>query len=87
MIDFIIYFFLKYTYLFISLSFLVKIFLFIKHRNKKWKIIDFLYFNQVNIKFTPNSERAKIKRIQNVLSLVILILIVVQVLSVLLFLQ
>jgi hypothetical protein len=85
MIDLSIYVFLSYTYVFIAILFLVKIVLFLKHRNKNWTITQFIFFTETNIKFTTNSERSKLKKTQNFLSAVILFLLVIQILSVLLF--
>ena len=85
MLDAIIYFLLKYTYVFISILFIIKFFLFFKHKNKNWTIMQFLYFHPVNIKLTANIERAKSKRTQNTLSIFILILLVIQVFLVMFF--
>lgn len=78
MLDATIYFLLNYTYVIIGLLFLLKTILFIRHKNKNWRLSEFLYFNQLNIRFTPNLERAKLKRLQNFLSYIILFLLVVQ---------
>lgn len=84
MLDNIIWFILRYTYIIIGVIFLVKAYLFIRHRNKNWRFTEFFYFNQVNIKYTSTAERAKLKRIQNILSVVILTLLIVQLLSIVL---
>ena len=82
MLDTIIWFILRYTYVIIGAIFLVKAYLFVRHRNKYWRFTEFFYFNQVNIKYTSTAERAKLKRIQNTLSVVILALLIVQLLSI-----
>ena len=79
MIDSIIYFLLKYFYLLAGVLLLVKILLFIKNKNKRWTVLQFLYFNSVNIQFTESAERAKVKRIQNLLSIAILIILFLQI--------
>ena len=85
MLDYIIYFILKYTYLISGMIFLVKTYLFVRYKNKNWRFYEFFYFNQVNIKYTSTNERAKMKRTQNVLSFTIFILLIIQLLSILLF--
>ncbi len=85
MLDYIIYFILKYTYIISAVIFLVKIFFFLRYKNKNWRFSEFLYFNQINIKYTSTVERAKMKRTQNVLSIVILSLLLLQLLSLALF--
>jgi hypothetical protein len=65
MLDFFIFLLLKYTYVLAAILFLVKIFLFVKNKNKNWTISQFLFFNPTNIQFTPNAGRAKLKRMQN----------------------
>jgi len=79
MIDSIIYFLLKYFYLLAGVLLLVKILLFIKNKNKRWTVLQFLYFDPVNIQFTESAERAKVKRIQNLLSIAILIILFLQI--------
>lgn len=78
MLDVIIYFFLKYCYVLAVLLFLIKIFLFIKNKNKNWTTLQFFYFNSMNIQFTPKVERARLKRIQNQLSIAIIITLAIQ---------
>ena len=78
MLDSIIYFLLKYTFVFTAVLFVVKFLLFIRHKNKHWTIIDFFYFNEINIKFTQNVERVRLKKIQNSLSITILVLLILQ---------
>ena len=85
MLDYIIYFILKYTYIITAAIFLVKAFLFIRYKNKKWRFAEFIYFNQVNIKYTSTAERAKAKRIQNTLSVIIFVFLIIQLLSIALF--
>ena len=85
MLDFIIFLLLKYTYVLAVILFLVKVFLFAKNKNKNWTVIQFLYFNPTNIQFTPNAERARLKRVQNQLSIAIVILLAIQIGSVVLF--
>ena len=45
----------------------------------------FLYFNPSNIQFTPNPERAKLKRMQNQLSIAIMIFLTIQIVGKVLF--
>lgn len=85
MLDFIIYFLLNYTYVLAAALFLIKSFLFVKNKNKNWTIAQFLYFNPSNIQFTPSPERARLKRVQNQLSIVTIILIVIQLVGKVLF--
>ncbi|MCW3080669.1 MAG: hypothetical protein JWR87_2099 [Segetibacter sp.] len=79
MLDFIIFLLLKYTYVLAAVLFLVKIFLFLKNKNKNWTMSQFLFFNPTNIQFTPNAERAKLKRVQNQLSIAIIVLLAIQI--------
>ena len=79
MFDIFIYFILKYIYLFSVVLFLIKIYLFVKNRNKNWTIAHFLYFNPNTIHYSSNEVRAKLKRIQNHLSFAIIIILVVQI--------
>ncbi len=74
MLDSIIYFLLKYIYVIAAVLFLIKILLFLKNNNKHWTVSQFLYFNPSNTQFTQNAERAKVKRIQNLLSIAIIII-------------
>ena len=60
MLDFIIYFLLKYTYLLAAVLFLIKSFLFVKNKNKNWTMSQFLYFNPSNIQFTPGQEHQQV---------------------------
>jgi len=85
MLDFIIYFLLKYTYLLAAVLFLIKSFLFVKNKNKNWTMSQFLYFNPSNIQFTPDPERARLKRVQNQLSIAIIIFLVIQIVGKVLF--
>lgn len=85
MLDLILYFLLKYTYLLAAALFAVKIILFLKHKNKNWTLLQFIYFNQINIRLTSNSDRARLKKLQNSLSIAIVILLAIQILSVLFF--
>jgi hypothetical protein len=85
MLDIIIYFFLKYSYLIAVLLFLIKIFLFFKNKNKNWTVVEFLYFKPTNIQFTSNAERAKLKKVQNQLSIAIIVFLVIQVVVALIF--
>jgi hypothetical protein len=85
MLDLIIYFFLKYSYLIAVFLFLIKIFLFFKNKNKNWRVIEFLYFKPTNIQFTSNVERAKLKKVQNQLSVAIIVFLVIQVIVALIF--
>lgn len=43
MLDLIIYFLLKYTYVLAAVLFLIKSFLFVKNKNKNWKVNQFLF--------------------------------------------
>lgn len=79
MLDLIISFFLNYSYAIAALLFLIKILLFFKNKNKNWTLVEFLYFKSSNIQFTSNSERVKLKRVQNQLSIAILVFLVIQV--------
>ena len=85
MLDYIIYFILKYTYIISAVIFLLKVFLFLRYKNKNWRFGEFLYFNQINIKYTSTVERAKMKRTQNALSIIIVALLFLQLLSLVLF--
>ena len=79
MLDIIISFFLKYSYAIAALLFLIKVFLFFKNKNKNWTVIEFLYFKSSNIQFTSNSERIKLKKVQNQLSIAIIVFLVIQI--------
>jgi len=85
MLDLIIYILVKYTYVVATFFFVVKIILFFRHKNKNWTFLEFLYFNEVNIKFTSKAERVRHKRQQNLLSIIILTLLIVQLVAILLF--
>ncbi len=85
MVDVVIYFLIRYTYVLAAILLLIKSFLFIKNKNKNWTVSQFLYFNPSNIQFTPSPERAKLKRIQNQLSVAIIILLLIQLVGKLLF--
>ncbi len=85
MLDMIIYFLLKYTYVVTLFLFLIKTILFLKHRNKNWTVLQFIFFNPINIRFTSKNERVKYKRIQNGLSVAILLLIIIEIFSYLFF--
>ncbi|MCW3107916.1 MAG: hypothetical protein JWQ09_2422 [Segetibacter sp.] len=41
--------------------------------------MQFFYFNPSNIQFTPSAERAKLKRLQNQLSIGIILFLVIQI--------
>ena len=47
---------------------------FIKNKNRNWKFHHWFYFNQKNIKVSTNSERVKLKKVQNAYSIFIYIL-------------
>jgi hypothetical protein len=81
MLDSIIYFLLKYLYLLAALLFIIKFLLFIKYKNRRWTLIQFIYFDPTNIQLTPSAERAKLKRVQNQLSIAIMIIIAIQIVS------
>lgn len=81
MLDNIIWFILRYPYVIIGVLFVFKVFFFLRHRNKHWRVSEFFFFNQVNIKYTSTAERAKLKRTQNLLSILILALFILQLLS------
>ena len=85
MLDFIIYFLVKYTYVLAAALFIIKIFLFVKNKNKNWTVVQFLYFNPSNIQFTPSPERARLKRVQNQLSIAIMIFLFIQIVGKVLF--
>jgi hypothetical protein len=78
MLDTIIYLLLSYAYVVAVILFLIKIFLFFKNKNKNWTLVEFLYFKPTNIQFTSNGERAKLKRVQNQLSLGIIFFLLIQ---------
>lgn len=79
MIDSLIIFLLKYGYLISAALLIIKIFIFIKHKNKTWTFGQFLFFDQLNIKLTSTVERARLKRVQNLLSILILTFLLLQV--------
>lgn len=79
MLDVVIYFLLKYAYVLAILLFVVKTVLFVKNRNRNWRLTQFLYFNPTNIQLTSKPERAKLKRLQNQLSIAIVIFLVLQI--------
>jgi len=79
MLDIIIYFLLKYSYLVAVFLFLIKIFLFFKNKNKNWTVVEFLYFKPTNIQFTSDAERARLKRVQNQLSIAVAVFLIIQV--------
>jgi len=85
MLDLIIYFLLKFSYLIAVALFLIKIFLFFKNKNKNWTVVEFLYFKPTNIQFTSNSDRAKLKRVQNQLSIAITVFLIIQVVVAIIF--
>lgn len=85
MLDFAIYFLMKYLYVLAAVLFLIKTFLFVKNKNKNWKPAQFFYFNPSNIQFTPSAERAKLKKTQNQLSIAIAILLGIQISAAFLF--
>ena len=66
MIDNIIYFVINYSYTIMAVLFLIKAILFIIYKNRHWRLHEFLYFNQVNIKYTSTVERAKAPKIVRV---------------------
>ncbi|HEX8357983.1 MAG TPA: hypothetical protein VF610_11245 [Segetibacter sp.] len=78
MVDYLIAFLLNYSYVFIAVLFVIKIVLFMRHKNKTWTVAQFFYFNPMGIKYTSNNERAKVKRLQNGLSVAIVVMILVQ---------
>ncbi len=79
MLDTIIYLFLSYAYVVAAILFLIKTFLFFKNKNKNWTLVEFLYFKPTNIQFTSNVERARLKRVQNQLSVGIILFLLIQV--------
>lgn len=79
MLDFVIFLLLKYTYILAAVLLLIKTVLFVKNKNKNWTFMQFLYFNATNIQFTSSSERARLKKVQNQLSIAIMIIIVIQI--------
>lgn len=79
MLEFVIFLLLKYTYLLAVAVLLIKTVLFVKNKNKNWTFVHFLYFSAGNIQFTASNPRARLKRVQNRLSIAILILLVIQV--------
>ncbi|MCW3113978.1 MAG: hypothetical protein JWR18_2374 [Segetibacter sp.] len=79
MLDFVIFLLLKYTYILAAVLLLIKTVLFVKNKNKNWTFMQFLYFNATNIQFTSSSQRARLKKVQNQLSIAIMILIVIQI--------
>lgn len=79
MLDLIIYFLIKYAYVLAVLLFVIKMFLFIKNKNKNWTVSQFFYFNPTNIQFTPSAERAKLKKVQNQLSIGIMLFLIIQI--------
>lgn len=79
MIDSLIIFLLKYAYLISAALLIIKIFIFIKHKNKTWTFGQFLFFDHLNIKLTSTVERARLKRVQNLLSILILTFLLLQV--------
>ena len=85
MLDDIIYFILNYSLVVMAVLFLVKAILFIIYKNKNWRLFEFIYFNQVNIKYTSTSERARAKRLQNTLSFIILVFLILKLLTSILF--
>ena len=80
MLDTIIYLLLRYAYVVAVILFIIKIFLFFKNKNKNWTFVEFLYFKPTNIQFTSKFERAKLKRIQNQLSVGIILFLLIQLL-------
>jgi len=81
MTDSILYYIIHYTYVVSILLFIVKVALFIRHKNKKWNFVSFLYFDLVSIKFSSSPERAKFKKIQNHLSVLILFMIIINLIT------
>lgn len=79
MLDFVIFLLLKYTYILAAVLLLIKTVLFVKNKNKNWTFMQFLYFNATNIQFTSSSQRARLKKVQNQLSIAIMIIIVIQI--------
>ena len=78
MLDIVIYFFLKYSYIIAALLFSIKTFLFFKNKNKNWTVVEFLYFKPTNIQFSSDADRAKLKRVQNQLSIAIIVFLIIQ---------
>lgn len=79
MLDFTIYFLLNYTYLFAVTLFLVKVYLFVKHKNSKWRFYNFLYFGVDAMNFSSSEERLRHKKTQNQLTVSIVLFLTIQV--------
>ena len=56
---------------------LIKTAHFIKNKNRNWKFHHWFYFNQNNITASTNSERVKLKKVQNAYSIFIYILLII----------
>ena len=82
--DFTFYLIINNTYVFTFVLFLVKVALFVQHKNKNWTIDQFVYFDTINIKLSRRKS-ARQKRIQNILTVFILFLSIITILLKLLF--
>jgi len=82
--ELIFYLILKYIYVVTLILFVTKIALFVHHKNKNWKLDQFLYFDIIDIKLSK-PERAKHKKLQNALTVAILFFFVVNIILVALF--
>lgn len=58
---------------------------FLKNKNYNWKTYHWIYFSEYNIKGSTSSDRAKLKKKQNLFSLIILIVLVIDLVIMLLF--
>ena len=80
MLDAIIFFLLKYTYVFIALLFGTKTFLLLTIDYKSGSFSKFFYYNYTNLVLSSNRKRYRYKKIQNNLTIGILFLVVIQIL-------
>ncbi len=82
--ELIFYLLLNYIYVVTIILFVTKIAFFVHHKNKNWKLDQFLYFNVIDIKLSK-PEGAKHKKLQNILTVTILFFFIVNIILVALF--
>jgi len=58
---------------------------FVKNKNYNWKVYHWIYFSEYNIKGSTSNDRAKLKKKQNLFSLIILLVLVIDLVVMLLF--
>lgn len=85
--DVIIYYFPYFAIVVIALLLLAKVVLFVKFRSRKSSFSELIYVSQRNIMLSSSSKRQSIKKLQNLLSILILVLAILYLLDRFLFLK